>query len=85
MKRFLLIGVSTGIVLFGFRGKADTGLVNGSFESWRLRGWTVEIRHGTSANEPFDRTAGSIQMISSWGEPFGFTSPLLPQAGNRFA
>jgi hypothetical protein len=85
MKNLLPIGVSTCIGLALLSETCQAGLSNGSFELWTLRGWTVELPHGTSENEPLDRTAGQIRLVDSWGDKAGFAAEHLPHDGYRFA
>lgn len=85
MKTLLPIGVSAWLGLIGMSATCHAGLLNGSFESWDLVGWTVEIPQGISAQEPFSRPAGRARTMDSWGEDFGFSQARLPQAGYRFA
>jgi hypothetical protein len=85
MKNLFPIGVSAWIGLVGLSETSNAGLLNGSFESWTLLGWNVEIPHGISASAPFDRPAGSARTVASWGEDFGLAQARIPQAGYRFA
>lgn len=85
MKTLLAIGMSAWAGLFGLTCTSNAVVFNGSFESWNLIGWTVDMPHGISANAPFDRTAGGARTVTSWGEDHGLATPRMPQDGNRFA
>lgn len=85
MKTLLTIGVSVCIGLAAATQTSTAGLVNGSFELWTLRGWSTELPSGTSADEPFDRTAGHIRLVDSWGDKVGFAPERFAHDGYRFA
>lgn len=60
------------------------GLINGSFESWDLLGWTFQADSGTRASDGLVRAAGAGRTISSWGADFGFDPGQGAVAGYRF-
>ncbi len=85
MKNLFSIGISAGLGLFSLAGTTKAAVFNGSFESWTLLGWTVEIPEGTPMPESMLRHAGRARTMASWGDDVGLTSTRLPQAGYRFA
>jgi hypothetical protein len=85
MKSLFPIGVSACLALFGLGDIARASVFNGSFESWTLLGWQLEMPQGDSATAPFIRDAGRARTMSSWSDEHGVVTERIPQAGLRFA
>lgn len=84
MKTRFAIWLGIGMTLLAAPGILRAGLVNGSFESWDILGWTVQNDVGLRATEPFSRPAGVARTVSSWGEAWGFDPALTAADGYRF-
>lgn len=80
-RRTLWVGFAAAL-LAGVNA-ANANVVNGSFESWNLVGWTFSADTGTRAVEPLTRTAGQAKTVTSWGTLLGVT-PMQPVEGYRF-
>ena len=57
-------------------------IVNRSFERKSYFGWTAQIPWGVSEFPPFDRPAGSVEVIDSWN--FGVATPRLAAHGSQY-
>ncbi|WP_156902188.1 hypothetical protein [Azohydromonas australica] len=57
-------------------------IVNRSFERKSYFGWTPQIPWGISEFPPYDRPAGSVEVIDSWN--FGVASPRLAVHGSQY-
>jgi hypothetical protein len=64
--------------------QSQAGVINGSFESWDLLGWSFQADEGTRAASPVARPAGAGRTISTWGEDFGFNPGRTAATGHRF-
>ncbi len=84
MKTRIALWLGIGASFVAASGFAQTGIVNGTFESWNLIGWTLQADLGERATEPFTRPAGAARTVASWGEPFGLSPALGPVQGFRF-
>jgi hypothetical protein len=72
------------MVLLGVAGMARAGIYNGSFESWDLVGWNLQVDEGLRALAPLARSAGNARTVSTWGEAQGFSTAQTPVSGGRF-
>ena len=82
MKNVLPIGFAALTALFGWPSITTAQLVNGSFESLNFSGWTFSLGQGTSATQPFDRTAGAGRPVASWNEPSGTIPAITPESAD---
>jgi hypothetical protein len=72
------------MVLLGTPGILRAGIYNGSFESWDLVGWNVQVDQGVRNTAPLNRAAGVARTVSTWGEAQGFSTTQTPVSGGRF-
>ncbi len=84
MKNHFTLCLGLGLAVLAAPGNSQAAVVNGSFESWNLLGWSLHSDTGTMATEPFTRSVGTASTVSSWGEVFGLDPLMTPQAGHRF-
>ncbi len=84
MKRSVIVCLTAAMMMSGGVYSSLAGFYNGSFESWDVVGWSVNNDVGTRASDLSLRPAGLVRTMSSWGENFSFTSPLMPVSGQRF-
>lgn len=85
MNRTAHIFLQIGIMTLGLLWDAGATLVNGSFESSSLSGWQTEIASGQSMSQRGSRPAGTINIVSAWGQEVGLESIRSAFEGNRFA
>ncbi|MGC3960321.1 MAG: hypothetical protein QM813_21060 [Verrucomicrobiota bacterium] len=84
MKTRFMISLGIGLAMLTAPGVVRAAVANGSFESWNLQGWTFQSDSGSSATEPFSRTAGQARTMSTWGSGLGFNPSMLAADGGRF-
>lgn len=84
MKNRLIAWLGVGMTALALPGISQAEVVNGSFESWNLIGWTFHSDVGNRATEPLTRPAGSARTMNSW-TPAGAGNPeQTAMNGGRF-
>lgn len=84
MKNRLVVWSGVGMIFLAVSGALQAGVYNGSFESWNLIGWNLQVDTGAVAGEPFTRSAGTARTRSSWGEALNLNAIQTPVVGYRF-
>lgn len=84
MKIRFVLSVGVGLALLTAPSAVRATILNGSFESWNLVGWSFQSDVGSIASDPFSRNAGQARTVSSWGEPFGLNPLKTAADGGRF-
>jgi hypothetical protein len=84
MKTRFVFCLGVGLTMLAAPQVLRAGLVNGSFESWDLLGWSLRNDVGIRDNEPFTRTTGNARTVAAWEESSESTPQVLPLDGHRF-
>jgi len=84
MKTWSSVCFGTCLAVLAAPSVPAAGIINGSFESWDLLGWSAQIPEGSMAETSFARPVGTARTMANWGESLGLGPVVQPASGYRF-